>query len=76
MKGKNAYVHFNQNRLMPENSNMCGQYTVYWLLERYRNIDLEYAEFCCLLSFKSDVNENDEIVSKYMKNEIEHAAKV
>lgn len=69
MKQKNAYVHFNCNRLMPQSSKLCGEYSVYWLMTRYQNFDLDFFEFCALLKFKSEIELNDSLVKSYIENE-------
>ena len=56
---------------MPEKSELCGQYTVYWLLERYRNFDLDFMEFCCTLEFVKDLNKNDTFIKEYIEIERE-----
>ena len=51
---------FNQTKLQGDNSNSCGEFCLYYIVQRLHNLDLSYQEFMDdFFSLDTDVNEEN-----------------
>lgn len=59
------FVSVNLTPLQPLSSQLCGQFVLYYLFERYQNLDLKFSE---LLNqcFDNDLLRNEQIVNTFM----------
>jgi hypothetical protein len=61
---KDKFLTFNVSQFQPSTSQNCGFFCIYFLFERFHNLDLEFDEIL-EESFDSSCNINDEKVTKF-----------
>lgn len=66
VKGISA-VALNLTQLQPPTSSLCGQYVLFYLFERYHNLDLDFDELLNQI-FSPNVIENDKRVKDFVTN--------
>lgn len=57
---------FNETSIQPPDTNTCGEFSVYFLLNRVQDCKITYKKFLNK-HFNLDLNKNNEIVSSYLK---------
>lgn len=60
-----SYVALNKTQLQPLTSSLCGEYVLFYLFERYHNLDLDFDELLNQI-FSENFMQNDETVIKFM----------
>ena len=60
-----SHVTFNTTQIQPSFSTLCGQYVLFYLFERYHNLDLEFDELVNII-FSEQLSKNDETVVTFM----------
>ena len=60
-----SQITYNINQLQPSISALCGQYVLYYLFERYHNLDMDFDELVNEI-FTDNVMKNDETVVNFM----------
>ena len=60
-----SHVTFNTTQIQPSVSTLCGQYVLFYLFERYHNLDLEFDELVNII-FSEQLSKNDETVVTFM----------
>jgi hypothetical protein len=64
---KEKFLTFNVTQFQSNESQNCGMFCIYFLFQRFHNLDLEFDETLAEC-FDSDVNLNDENVIKFCKD--------
>jgi hypothetical protein len=60
-------IHFNETIFQKNDSNSCGLFTIYFIIERMFNLDIEFEELLEDI-FSEDLNSNEEKVLKFCKD--------
>ena len=61
-------LEFNETQFQPNNSNECGLFTLYFLVERMHNLDLSFDELLEEIFDASDQDKNNFKVLEFAKN--------
>lgn len=59
------YISFNTTQVQPLSSILCGQFVLYFLYERYHNLDLDFDDLLNSI-FDNNLQKNDDTVSNFI----------
>ena len=62
-----THVIYNTSQLQPLSSILCGQFVLYYLFERYHNLDLTFDDLLNEI-FNENLSQNDDIVLNFMND--------
>ncbi len=65
LKNLNGELMVNTTALQPQESLLCGEFCIYFIVHRLFNADLEFDEFLNTM-FTEDVNHNEDKVKEFM----------
>lgn len=60
-----THITYNTTQIQPNTSALCGQYVLYFLFERYHNLDYDFDDLLNEI-FSNNMTTNDEYVSKFI----------
>ncbi len=63
---RKGHCEFNESALQSTKSDNCGEFCVYYIVERFFNYDLSYAELL-LSAFHGNPEKNEEEVSNFLE---------
>jgi len=66
------YLQFNTTQLQPSSSVLCGQYVLYFLFERFHNLDINFDDLLNQI-FTDDHSKNEERVIHFMNDFFSHS---
>jgi len=64
-----SFIQFNITQLQPTSSILCGQFVLYYLFERYHNLDLDFDELLNEI-FTDDLQKNEETVLNFISQNL------
>jgi hypothetical protein len=64
LKFNTNFLEVNETQFQLNESILCGNFCVYYLIQRMYNLDLDYCDFLCE-TFDSDLSKNELLVTKF-----------
>lgn len=62
-----SHVTYNVTQLQPTTSILCGQFVLYFLFERYYNLDMSFDDLLNE-SFSNNTNQNENTIQEFIEN--------
>jgi hypothetical protein len=64
-------IKYNENQFQDNNSSTCGLFVIYFIIQRFHNLDLNFDELLEDI-FEVRTEENEQIVTKFLKDNFEY----
>lgn len=62
------FLEFNSTAVQSKDSNICGKFCLYFIINRLENLDLHFDEILNII-FNSNLNENEKKVNDFLNHE-------
>ncbi len=60
-------LEVNETQFQLNESILCGKFSIYYVIQRMYNLDLDYTDFLCE-TFDSDLSKNENLVTKFCED--------